>query len=331
VLVNNAGGDDGMNERLPTPGMFDHVLVRSKIGGKTYWMDGTMPDIVTPDVKPAVRYRWVLPISSAGSDLEPLPVEPFALPQEMGLYDIDASAGFNQPARKKTVLVKRGVEGIVEYMQFSAVSKNQLEDAMRNSLTGSTEWNNIESVEYRYDRDTRASILTLTGTGPVDWDDEGGGGYSLVLPGGGFRPPGRRQRAANQDQTAPFYNSPTYSCYSTTVRLPKSTDLENWDFNSTFDTAMYGRLYYRMMERRDDGSIRMVRGARVDDHEISPKRASRDNRRLAGFDNSKAVISYYPDRPMPSWRSHTPVPAIDEIDWTAPTAPCLPKDVLEEE
>src|SRR3546814_6567111 len=30
VLANNSGGDDGLDERLPNPGMFDHVLVRSE-------------------------------------------------------------------------------------------------------------------------------------------------------------------------------------------------------------------------------------------------------------------------------------------------------------
>src|SRR3546814_5700852 len=34
VLANNSGGDDGLDERLPNPGMFDHVLVRARIDGK---------------------------------------------------------------------------------------------------------------------------------------------------------------------------------------------------------------------------------------------------------------------------------------------------------
>src|SRR3546814_6282045 len=45
VLANNSGGDDGLDERLPNPGMFDHVLVRARIDGKTYWLDGTLPPV----------------------------------------------------------------------------------------------------------------------------------------------------------------------------------------------------------------------------------------------------------------------------------------------
>ena len=33
VLVSNSGADDGLNERLPNPGNFDHVLVRARIDG----------------------------------------------------------------------------------------------------------------------------------------------------------------------------------------------------------------------------------------------------------------------------------------------------------
>lgn len=328
VLVNNSDGDDGLNERLPSPGMFDHVLVRSNIGGETFWMDSTLPDIAIADVTPVIPYRWVLPLSQRGSELEAVPQKPFALPQEMGLYEIDASAGFDEPARKISTKVTGGIEGILEYMQFSVATKEQIETAMRNALTGGTEWDEVDSVDYSYDRDARASILTIVGTGPVDWDDDGDGAFSLILPGGGFSPPGRRQRASNQDQAAPFYNAPTYSCYATTLRLPEGTKMENWGFNSVFDTMMYGRLYYRMMERRADGTIRMVRGARVEDQEIDPDRARKDNARLSDFDNSMANITYDPNRTMEPWGKLSAVPATYEIDWTSTAAPCLPDDVL---
>lgn len=328
VLVNNSGSDDGLDERLPSPGMFDHVLVRSSIGGKTYWLDGTLPDIAMIDVTPVMPYRWVLPLSPSGSDLEKIPQTPFALPQEMGLYEIDASAGFDRPAKKISTKVTRGIQGIAEYMQLSALTKEQLETAMRNALAGGTEWDEIDSVDYRYDRETRTSILTIAGRGLAGWDDDGDGAFSLTLPGGGFSPPGRRQRASNQDQAAPFYSAPTYSCYATTVRLPEGTEMKNWGFNSVFDTMLYGRLYYRMMELRDDGTIRLVRGSRVEDREIDSDRARRDNARLSDFDNSMANLTYDPSRVMEPWGKLSAVPATYEIDWTSPAAPCLPEDVF---
>ena len=94
-----------------------------------------------------------------------------------------------------------------------------------------------------------------------------------------------------------------------------------------FDTTMFGRLYYRMMERRDDRTIRLVRGSRVERPEIDAATAKRDNARLEKFDNSKAVITYDPGEVAKPWGKLEPVPAPYELDWTGADAPCLPKDV----
>lgn len=327
VAVNNSGLDDGFDARLPNPGLFDHVLVRASIDGRTYWLDGTLPPVAEATLDPVVPYRWALPLSEAGSDLKKIEQRPFSLPQEMGIYEIDARAGFEEPARLVTTTVKRGVQALVEYMQFSPMTSAQLTAAFSNALAGGNEWTSIENVAYRFDRKTGASILTITGTGPVDWEEEDDGEYGLALPGGGFIPPERRQRSADSDQSVPFYSEPTYTCYAATLRLPEGTRLDNWGFNTTFDKMIYGRLFYRMMERRDDRTIRLVRGSRVEEAEISAEWARRDNGRLKDFDNSKAYVTYDPGRTMKPWGKLEKVPATYEFDWTSPDAPCLPKDV----
>ncbi|MGB3379454.1 DUF3857 domain-containing transglutaminase family protein [Allopontixanthobacter sediminis] len=328
VLVNNSALDDGFDTHLPNPGVFDHVLVRTRIDGKSYWLDGTLPDVSDAQSDPVVPYRWVLPLTKAGAPLEKINFKPFDLPQEMGIYEIDATAGFEEPARLVQTSVVRGIQALGQYLQFSSTTPEQLLTAYRNALVGSTQWNTVESVAYRFDRDTQASILTIAGTGAVEWEDYGSGSRSLSLPGGGFSPPNRRQRSADQDQEAPFYDEPRYSCYATTLRLPEGTDIQNWGFNTTFDTMMYGTVYYRMVERRDDMTIRMVRGSRTETPEISVAQANRDNGRLAKFDNSKSNVSYDPNETMAPWGMLQKVPATYEFDWTKADVPCLPKDVI---
>ncbi|MGB3740236.1 MAG: DUF3857 domain-containing protein [Pontixanthobacter sp.] len=328
VLVNNSGSDDGMDDRLPSPGLFDHVLVRATIDDTAYWLDGTLPRVAEAAPNPFLPYRWVLPLSEMGSTLQAIEQTPLSLPSEMGVFEIDARAGFDEPARMVSTTVRRGVEGLAQYMQLSTLTPDQLTTAFRNNIAGGGIWDTIADVAYRYDSKTNASILTITGNGPVDWDVEGDGAYDLVLPGGGFSPPSRRQRSNPEDRDVPFYTEPTYSCYATTVRLPTATNTENWRFNSTYDNLIYGRRYYRMMELRNDGTIRMVRGSRTDYSEISPKSASRDNDRLDDFDNSKANISYDPNRTFNSRNNSNSVPATYEFDWIGPDAPCLPQDIL---
>lgn len=328
VLVNNSVSTDGLDAKLPNPGHFDHIIVRAKIDGQEYFLDGTLPAVIDGRTEPFLPYQWVLPLTATGSELERLPDRVFDLPQEMGLIEIDARAGFDAPARRVSTSMARGIDGLQQYLQLSAVPANQLEAALRSRLEGSAEWDTIESISYRFDKETQASILTITGTGPVDWDDEGGGAYDLILPGGGFYPPERRQRSDGESDGIPFYQNPIYSCYATTVRLPDGTDLKNWGFNSTIDTLIYGRTFYRMMELRDDRTLRMVRGSRVEQQEIPVQRAERDNGRLANFDNSMAVLSHDPGGMRESWGRLSPVPATYEIDWTGDNPPCLPPDVL---
>ena len=330
VLVSNTGLDDGYDTNLPNPGLFDHVIVRATIQGKSYWLDGTLPDVSDAQRRPVFPYRWVLPLKKSGAPLESVAFKPFALPQEMGIYEIDARGGFDAPAKVVQTTVTRGINALGEYLQFSSITPEQRLTAYRNALVGSTQWNTIEAVDYRFDRETQASILTIVGSGGVDWETYNSGTRGLALPGGGFSPPNRRQRAQDQDQNAPFYVSPSYSCYTTTLRLPNDTDIQNWGFNSTFDTMIYGNLYYRMMERKDDMTIRMVRGLRTEAPEISVEQANRDNGRLAKFDNSKANVSYDPDETMTPWGMIYSVPATFEFDWAGADAPCLPKDVMAE-
>src|SRR3546814_6001853 len=72
------------DERLPNPGLFDHVLVRARIDGKQYWMDGTLPPVAIPALDPVIDYRWVLPLSARGSNLEKREWRPAERPDENG-------------------------------------------------------------------------------------------------------------------------------------------------------------------------------------------------------------------------------------------------------
>ncbi|MCG2840328.1 DUF3857 domain-containing transglutaminase family protein [Sandaracinobacter sp. RS1-74] len=322
VLVSNSGIDDGLDERLPNPGMFDHVLVRARIGGQTYWLDGTLPPVVSPDARPPFPYKWILPLTAKGNGLEPLPWQPAASPHEIMLFDIDARAGFDKPARVTMKSIRRGIEGLRQYVGFSALTADQLQNGLRQELTGNS-WQTVDEARWHFDQKAQASVLTVRGTWVQDWDDDGDGQRSLTLPGGGFNPPERRGRPDEQDQELPYYNKPDFSCSVTTVRLPTGTALENWSTNSGFVTRIFGKTYYRAFDTRD-GTIRMVRGLRVDQPEIDAASTRKDNDRIAGFNNSMARISYDPHRKKAAKTASVKVPATDEVDWIADWASCLP-------
>jgi len=320
VLVNASGVDDGFDQRLAIPQLFDHVMVRARIDGETYWMDGTLPAVATPSAAPVIPIQWFLPLTKEGAGLENLAWRAAETPEEIDLFEIDARAGFDQPARIISTQIVRGMAGLEQQVQFSSVTADQLLALYRQSMVGDT-WQTIEDVRWRYDQKAGASILTVTGTGDAGWEDDGGGEKSLSLPGGGFSPPERRVRGAGQDKDAPFYTEPGYSCYVTTVRLPASTDAKQWGSTASYDTRLFGRHYRRAWELRD-GALRMISGSRVEQTEIDADAASRDNARIATFDNSMGWISYNPKRTKAQVGRGEHVPATYEIDWTASDVPC---------
>jgi hypothetical protein len=321
VVINSNGADDGLDERLPLIQLFDHVLVRAHIDGKDWWLDGTLPPVATPSERPVFAANWILPLSAEGRSIEKLPWRPASVPDDITLYEIDARGGFDKPARIVTTQIIRGVKGLQQEMQFSSVSAAQLTELYRQQAIGDV-FQSIDEVQWRYDQTAQASVLKVSGTGKVNWEDEGGGARSLSLPGGGFNPPERRARSADQDQSAPFYTAPGYSCHVTTVRIPTTTEPRQWSAKNSFDQYYFGRTFHRAWQLRD-GAIRMVRGDRIDQPEIDAALVQRDNARIGAFDNSMGWIEYRPGRTKGAVGKGETVPATYEIDWTGPDVPCL--------
>ena len=123
VLVNGVGADDGLDERLPSPGMFDHVLVRARIDGSYYWLDGTLPPVAEPSTTPVIPYRWALPLTAQGSSIQQLEWRPADRPNEVTLHEIDARAGFDQPARITRTTIVRGIAGLQQQAQLSGLTR----------------------------------------------------------------------------------------------------------------------------------------------------------------------------------------------------------------
>lgn len=326
VLANNSGADDGLDQRLPSPNLFDHILVRATIDGQVFYMDGTLPFVAEPSITPYIPYRWVLPVRAGQAQLQRLEHQPAHTPDEINLFEIDAREGFDQPATITATYIVRGFDGLQQQAQFSSLTPTQIEENLRQNLVGDT-WQEISSAKWKYDIKARASILTITGKGDIDWEDERRGSKALSLPGGGFNPPEKRIRATGQDQSIPFFAKREFVCHVTTVRLPTSTKPEQWSFNKGFDVELFGRNYYRAFDYKDH-SIRMIRGSRVETEEIDAAKAATDNGRIASFDNSMARIYFDPDGLSAPKASKQIVPATYDFDWTAPKIPCLPADRL---
>ena len=135
VLVNAENGD-GIDQRLPTVGAFEHVIVKAEIDGRAYWLDGThLGDRAIDDIA-APAFRWGLPLTDAGMDLEPI-VQ--TTPEQPALQidaRIDESAGVALWAPLHAEMTVRGDAGRQLGLAASFKSEDEKDKLSKSVWTG---------------------------------------------------------------------------------------------------------------------------------------------------------------------------------------------------
>ncbi len=92
VLVSTVFGD-GLNDRLPVLGVFDHIIVRAKIFDKEVWLDGTLTEDRSIDRIEPPAYKWGLPLREEGSPLIKIQQTAPEYNSFFAKLEIDASKG----------------------------------------------------------------------------------------------------------------------------------------------------------------------------------------------------------------------------------------------
>ncbi|CAN7581165.1 DUF3857 domain-containing protein [Phenylobacterium sp. LjRoot164] len=217
------GGGDGMDERLPSLSAFNHVLVRARIDGKTYWLDGTRTgNRGGIDVLPAPGWRWALPLRADGATLERVAEAPPALPQIVSVIHLDASKGLSEAAPARVELRMHG-DAAAGFRQVAArAPKDDLERTFRQAFSSTYSWIELDSVTWDSRPDDNSFSLVMTGKAEVDWrenPDLGVREFKLPGAGGGVAAYPRREPGPNRD--APYAVAyPTFRESVTEVVLP---------------------------------------------------------------------------------------------------------------
>ncbi|MXO65407.1 DUF3857 domain-containing protein [Altericroceibacterium endophyticum] len=324
VLVPTGGGD-GYDAFLPSPDLFDHVLVRSRIDGKRGWLDGTRTGDPRLMRDHDVGYRFVLPLSTMGNDLLEMPFEPRQQPSELTYIDIDASAGTEQPADVTSVRVLRGDGAIQVGLALQSLPEDQALQRLKTS--GDNDWLKVDDVSWTFDGEAAALRLTYEGTAELDWDEDKDGDFDYLtyyLPGGGFYKPAKLERPADQDQDAPFANDPNrFSCSVTRMVLPELTE-GRWTLTARAINENYAGVDYYRSANLDHGVVRLLRSSRTVQREIPAAASSAINAKLEAFDNDKVMVNSE-NREGDSTEIVDPaMPDLREVDWMYDTAACTP-------
>ena len=172
ALVASRGGD-GLDQALPMPARFDHVIVRAIIAGKTYWLDGTrlgdrsIETIVVPD------FKWALPISARSTALVPMVAVDPVVPQSEWRLDLDSRAGLDKPAKATGVAIFRGDSASDLRTSLTLMPSASRDTFLRSTWTGRHDWIKVDQVSFAYDDADGTLRLDMTGTGDMDWNDTG--------------------------------------------------------------------------------------------------------------------------------------------------------------
>ena len=130
VLVSTRAGDF-LADRLPQIRLFDHVLVRARIDGKSYWFDGTRMGDRRLESLASLSFGWGLPVTEAGAALERLPLPTADEPRAEIMVTYDASKGFEHPVDFEMHIVMHGESAAMARQGISNVGREQMLESMR--------------------------------------------------------------------------------------------------------------------------------------------------------------------------------------------------------
>ncbi|MET3664381.1 DUF3857 domain-containing protein [Caulobacter sp. 1776] len=272
-------GPDGLDQRVPAAAQFNHVLVRARIDGKSYWLDGTRNgDRGGLDTLEPPAWRWGLPVRAAGASLESIEQPPLSKPEAEGVMRIDASAGLDKPASVRVALTLRGDKGLVLARMLEVAPRADLDRQFKQSFSAAYGWITLDRIEWSVS-DLGETTMTMVGTAEMEWrlnDDLGvrewrkpgsGAGQPTLFP--------RREPGPNVD--APYVTPfPTYTVTTTEVVLPN----RGAGFTvkgPTFDGRIANDQVRQLAEVKD-GVARFVDSARSLGREIPAAEAEAVNR-----------------------------------------------------
>ena len=238
VLVNSVLGD-ALSGLLPRAAAFDHVLVRTRIDGREYYMDGTGTGDTSLDRLQVPFYSWGLPVA-AGAALVPMVPAALPWPTEETVVRIDASGGVHAAAPVTAEVIYRGDDAIGMNAVMSQLAGDARRQAMEQFWQSELDDAKPENVAFAFDSATGLARMTMDGTTELDWDG------TFFEPSGmrvGYDPDFSRQ--PGPDAEAPFaLGHPFYNRQRYEITLPRGFSAAQID-GEEVDTTLAGIEYRR--------------------------------------------------------------------------------------
>jgi tetratricopeptide (TPR) repeat protein len=237
VAVTTLAGDR-VADYLPKVGAFNHVIVRARAGGNTWWLDGAgsgtwrRADLAMPN------YGWGLPVTARGDSLLRMAAAPAAEPVLVNSVFIDAREGIHTDVPFKAEVNFRGATAAALHAQLSQLTTTNRDQALRSYWEKQYDFVEVKSVTSDFEEKSGAMTLRMEGTADMDW---GGNEYTTDGLRTGLNVDYSRKTAINAD--SPFaIEHPVYRINRQRIELPPGTfSIKGADYDSTLAGAHHER------------------------------------------------------------------------------------------
>lgn len=246
VAVNSSMGD-GLDTRLPRVGAFDHVLVRTNLAGKTYWLDGTRIGDRSLDRLSVAPFGWGLPIVAKGGALVRVLPDPLVQPTVETTIQIDARGGLMIPAPADVSIRYRGDDALGMKEALSNLAPAARDQGMRDFWKKQYDFIDVTSTAADEDQATGDYVLSMKGKARMDWSS---GWYETDGTSVGYR--ADFSRPVGQGHDAPYaVNFPYFTQSTEIIRLPPGFPDIKPDGKNDIDVTAGGIRYQRKVSLAD--------------------------------------------------------------------------------
>lgn len=220
VLV-NLGAGDGLDELPPSLAAFNHVIVRARINGQSYWLDGTRSGDTNPQAMQPPAHKWGLPVRAEGAPLEKIVEAQINVPTVETVTRIDAAKGLDAKAAADIRITFSGIYATAMRATLARTPRADMERAFRQRYSSPGSGIEIDQVTWTDDPAKDLFTVTLQGGYDMDWRKNQDLGVREFKVGPGAAPPAFPRREPGPNDHAPFaIPYPAYTRSRVEIVLP---------------------------------------------------------------------------------------------------------------
>lgn len=281
---------DRLHSQLPSLALFDHVIVRARINGKTYYLDGTDYGQRTLEEVAGSVFRFGLPLV-ADAALEPLRDVIAARPLREATIRWDASGGIDEEVPYEATLTLRGHVASAFRAKLAAATDAKEFDTGLKDLVPAIDNDDLVIAEKQPDSAGGEFIVRFKGRAEMDWsplEGERNARYAFAHRTIRWRPDFKRDEEKKASFPVLLTLLPYWERTTETIVLPADAKAYKLDGES-LNRKIAGSSLSRTLSR-EANLVSMISEFRHDQREISAEEARIGEAQLKDFNKISAYV-----------------------------------------